>query len=57
MEGSDPVELWRRPEQEAAQSSKDYVGFDGAGVVVPPRLSRKASRRRAIGEMTNATTS
>ena len=30
MDGSDPVELWRRLEQEAAQSSKDYVGFDGA---------------------------
>src|SRR5262249_48723557 len=30
MDGSDPVELWRRLEQEAAQSSKDYVGFGGA---------------------------
>jgi hypothetical protein len=30
MQGDDPVELWRRLEQEAAKSSKDYVGFDGA---------------------------
>jgi hypothetical protein len=32
MQGDDPVELWRRLEQEAAKSSKDYVGFDGARV-------------------------
>jgi hypothetical protein len=30
VDGNDPVELWRRLEQEAAKSSKDYVGFDGA---------------------------
>lgn len=30
MQGDDPVELWSRLEQAAAQSSKDYVGFDGA---------------------------
>lgn len=30
LRGDDPVELWRRLEQEAAKSSKDYVGFDGA---------------------------
>ena len=30
MQGDNPVELWRRLEQEAAKSSKDYVGFDGA---------------------------
>ena len=30
MQGDDPTELWRRLEQEASKSSKDYVGFDGA---------------------------
>ncbi len=30
MHGDDPVELWRRLEQAAAKSSRDYVGFDGA---------------------------
>lgn len=30
MQGGDPAELWHRLEQEAAKSSKDYVGFDGA---------------------------
>ena len=30
MEGSNPTELWRRLEQEAAKSSREYIGFDGA---------------------------
>jgi len=30
LRSDDPVELWHRLEQAAAQASKDYVGFDGA---------------------------
>lgn len=30
FQGNDPAELWRRLEQEAARSDRDYVGFAGA---------------------------
>jgi hypothetical protein len=58
LHGDDPAELWSRLEQEAAKSSNDYVGFDGArarflhffpaGFETPSYLDPKGERKYKV---------